>query len=193
MVEGAQSPTPKPDRVDLRVARLVKPHGLKGGLKLELYTDDPELRFRPGAALSLQVPQDSVWFGKQLTVLSVREINSHPVVFFEGVEDRDTAESLVKAILWVEHDATVRPQEPDAWFDHQLVGLTVKRGGAIIGTVVRVEHFPAQDLLVINTGDAEVLVPFVSEFVPVVDSEQGFVEVTPPGGLFEGLEDAETS
>lgn len=193
MVEGAPSPTPKPDRVDLRVARLVKAHGLKGGLKLELYTDDPELRFHPGAMLSLQVPEDSVWFGKQLTVLSVREINSHPVVFFEGVEDRDTAESLVKAILWVEHDPAVRPQEPDAWFDHQLVGLAVKRGSATIGTVVRVEHFPAQDLLVINTGEAEVLVPFVSEFVPVVDSEQGFVEVTPPGGLFEGLEDSETS
>jgi 16S rRNA processing protein RimM len=193
MVEGAPSPTPKPDRVDLRVARLVKAHGLKGGLKLELYTDDPELRFRPGAVLALQVPQDSVWFGKALTVLSVREINSHPVVFFEGVEDRDTAESLVKAILWVEHDPAVRPQEPDAWFDHQLVGLAVKRAGATIGTVVRVEHFPAQDLLVINTGEAEVLVPFVSEFVPVVDSEQGFVEVTPPGGLFEALEEQETS
>ena len=193
MAEGAQSPAPKPDRVDLRVARLVKAHGLKGGLKLELYTDDPELRFQPGAILSLQVPKDSPWFGQQLTVSSVREINSHPVVFFEGVEDRTQAESLVKAILWVEHDPAVRPEEPDAWFDHQLVGLAVKRDGVTVGSVVRVEHFPAQDLLVVNTGEAEVLVPFVSDFVPVVDSEQGFVEVTPPGGLFEPLEEKETS
>jgi len=193
MVEGAQSPTPKPDRVDLRVARLVKAHGLKGGLKLELYTDDPELRFQPGATLSLQVPKDSPWFGKSLTVASVREINSHPVVFFDGVDDRTTAESLVKAILWVEHDPSVRPEESDAWFDHQLVGLAVRRDGHTIGSVVRVEHFPAQDLLVINTGEAEVLLPFVSDFVPVVDSEQGFVEVTPPGGLFEPLEEQEPS
>lgn len=193
MAEGAQSPAPKPDRVDLRVARLVKAHGLKGGLKLELYTDDPELRFQPGATLSLQVPKDSPWFGQQLTVSSVREINSHPVVFFEGVEDRTQAESLVKAILWVEHDLAVRPEEPNAWFDHQLVGLAVKRDGETVGTVVRVEHFPAQDLLVVNTGEAEVLVPFVSDFVPVVDSEQGFVEVTPPGGLFEPLEEKEPS
>jgi len=193
MVEGAQSPTPKPDRVDLRVARLVKAHGLKGGLKLELYTDDPELRFQPGATLSLQVPKDSPWFGKSLTVASVREINSHPVVFFDGVDDRNTAESLVKAILWVEHDPTVRPEENDAWFDHQLVGLAVKRDSVTIGSVVRVEHFPAQDLLVINTGEAEVLLPFVSDFVPVVDLEQGFLEVTPPGGLFEPLEEQEPS
>jgi 16S rRNA processing protein RimM len=187
MAEGAQSPAPKPDRVDLRVARLVKAHGLKGGLKLELYTDDPALRFRPGAELSLQVPTDSVWFGKKLTVVSTREINSHPVVFFDGVDDRETAESLVKAILWVEHDVSVRPEEKDAWFDHQLVGLTVRREGVEVGVVIRVEHFPAQDLLVIATGDQEVLLPFVAAFVPVVDSDGGFVEITPPGGLFEPL------
>jgi len=187
MAEGAQSPAPKPDRVDLRVARLVKAHGLKGGLKLELYTDDPELRFRPGAELSLQVPTDSAWFGKKLTVVSTREINSHPVVFFDGVEDRETAESLVKAILWVEHDTSVRPVEKDAWFDHQLVGLRVRREGVEVGAVIRVEHFPAQDLLVIDTGDNEVLLPFVAAFVPVVDSDQGFVDITPPGGLFEPL------
>jgi 16S rRNA processing protein RimM len=165
----------------------VKAHGLKGGLKLELYTDDPELRFRPGAELSLQVPTDSAWFGKKLTVVSTREINSHPVVFFDGVEDRETAESLVKAILWVEHDTSVRPVEKDAWFDHQLVGLRVRREGVEVGAVIRVEHFPAQDLLVIDTGDNEVLLPFVAAFVPVVDSDQGFVDITPPGGLFEPL------
>jgi 16S rRNA processing protein RimM len=191
MAEGAPSPAPKPDRVDLRVARLVKAHGLKGGLKLELYTDDPALRFRPGAQLTLQVPTDSVWFGKKLTVVSTREINSHPVVFFEGVENREAAESLVKAILWVEHDVDVRPEEKDAWFDHQLVGLKVRRDGVEVGVVTRVEHFPGQDLLVISTGEQEVLLPFVGAFVPVVDSEQGFVEITPPGGLFEPLAEEE--
>jgi 16S rRNA processing protein RimM len=191
MAEGAPSPAPKPDRVDLRVARLVKAHGLKGGLKLELYTDDPALRFRPGAQLTLQVPTDSVWFGKKLTVVSTREINSHPVVFFEGVENREAAESLVKAILWVEHDVDVRPEEKDAWFDHQLVGLKVRRDGVEVGVVTRVEHFPGQDLLVISAGEQEVLLPFVAAFVPVVDSEQGFVEITPPGGLFEPLAEEE--
>lgn len=39
----------------LRVGRLVKAHGLKGGLKLELYTDNPEGRFTPGAGFTLQV------------------------------------------------------------------------------------------------------------------------------------------
>jgi 16S rRNA processing protein RimM len=109
------------------------------------------------------------------------------------VEDRTAAETLVKAILWVEHDPEVRPTEDDAWFDHQLVGLRVMRDGAQVGVVVRVEHFPAQDLLVIDTGDSEVLLPFVKAFVPRVDSDAGVVEITPPGGLFESLEEESTS
>ena len=45
----------------LRVGRLVKAHGLKGALKLELYTDNPERRFTPGAEFTLQVPEASPW------------------------------------------------------------------------------------------------------------------------------------
>jgi 16S rRNA processing protein RimM len=193
MSPDASSTAPRPERVDLRVARLVKAHGLKGGLRLELYTDDPELRFAPGARFTLQVPTESPWFGKTLTLTSVRAVNSSPVAFFEGVEHRTGAESLVKAILWVEHDPEVRPSEDDAWFDHQLVGLRVLREGNPVGVVIRVEHFPAQDLLVIDTGESEVLLPFVKAFVPRVDSDAGVVEITPPGGLFEEAKDEETS
>jgi len=48
MPSGSPPTAPRPERVELRVARLVRAHGLKGGLKLEVYTDDPELRFTPG-------------------------------------------------------------------------------------------------------------------------------------------------
>jgi len=189
MSETSKPSAPKPERVELRVARLVKAHGLKGGLKLEVYTDDPELRFVPGNQFTLQVPNDSPWFGKKLTLSSIREVNASPVVFFDGVEDRDGAESLVKAILWVEHDPSTRPTESDAWFDHELVGLRVVREGTTVGTVARVEHFPAQDLLVVTTEDSEVLLPFVKDFVPEVNIEAGVVEITPPGGLFESIPD----
>ena len=189
MSETSKPTAPKPERVELRVARLVKAHGLKGGLKLEVYTDNPELRFVPGNEFILQVPKDSPWFGKKITLSSVREVNSSPVAFFQGVEDRTIAETLVKAILWVEHDPTTRPSENDAWFDHELVGLRVLREGVDVGEVSRVEHFPAQDLLVVNTGSSEVLLPFVKDFVPEVNIEDGVVIITPPDGLFENAPD----
>lgn len=186
----AEVKIPRPDAPaqQLRVGRLVKAHGLKGALKLELYTDDPDKRFTPGAAFTLQVPTSSPWHGKTLTLTELRWYNGQPVGFFEGVSDRTGAESLVKAILWIDQDETEEPED-DAWYDFQLVGLRALRDGADVGRVVRVEHFPAQDLLVIDTGDREVLVPFVSAIVPAVDIAAGTVTITPPAGLFEDVAD----
>jgi 16S rRNA processing protein RimM len=119
----------------------------------------------------------------------LRWYNNLPVLFLDGVDDRSVAESLIKAILIVEQEVEQLPPEPDAWYDHQLVGLKVFRDGQEIGSVVRVDHLPAQDLLVIKTLDKEVLLPFVKAFVPTVDVSNNRIDVTPPGGLFEDLED----
>ena len=177
----------------LRVGRFLKAHGLKGAIKLELYTDSPNERFVPGAVLELQVPEESPWFGKTVTVSELKWFNSSPVLFLKDVSDRTQAESLIKAILLVEQPLDVSPQEPDAWYDHQLAGLKVLRDGAEIGTLLRVEHMPAQDLLVIKTSETEVLLPFVKAFVSKVDIQAGVIEVTPPGGLFEQIEEADAN
>jgi 16S rRNA processing protein RimM len=177
----------------LRVGRFLKAHGLKGAIKLELYTDSPNERFVPGAVLELQVPEESPWFGKTVTVSELKWFNSSPVLFLKDVSDRTQAESLIKAILLVEQPLDVSPQEPDAWYDHQLAGLKVIRDGSEIGTLLRVEHMPAQDLLVIKTEETEVLLPFVKAFVPRVDVSAGVIEITPPGGLFEQIEEADAN
>ncbi|WP_440697046.1 ribosome maturation factor RimM [Clavibacter nebraskensis] len=178
------------DPAAFRVGRLTKAHGLKGAVKLELFTDDPDKRFVPGAEFSLQVPDSSPWHGRTLTLVELRWYNSHPVGFFEGVADRTAAESLAKAILWMTPPAD-EPAEPDAWYDHQLVGLKVLRDGVEVGTVSLVDHFPAQDLLHVDTPTGTVLVPFVQAIVPSVDVDAGTLVVTPPLGLFEEVPDAE--
>lgn len=183
----AQAPRPDQGAGSLRVGRMTKPHGLKGGLKLEMFTDNPELRFTPGATFALQVPQDSEWFGRQVTIRELRWFNGSPVGFFDEVPDRNAAESIVKAILWIDEAAVDAGQEENAWYDHQLVGLEVRRDGVKIGTVAEVQHMPAQDLLSIKTPSGIVLVPFVEAIVPSVDLETGIVTVTPPAGLFEEL------
>lgn len=177
------------NRTQLRVGRLTKPHGLKGALKVELYTDDPDRRFTPGAVFTLQVPTTSAWHGKTIELVELKWYNSHAVGFFKDVADRTAAESLVKAILWVEQDATELPEEDDAWYDHQLVGLAVVRDGIRVGTVSQVDHLPAQDLLTVKTDAGDVLVPFVKAIVPSVDVKAGTITVTPPPGLFEELPD----
>ena len=179
----------RPDRSQLRVGRLLKAHGLKGALKVEMYTDDPARRFVPGAVFTLQVPTSSPWHGKTLELIELKWYNAQPVAFFKDVPDRTVAESLAKAILWIDHDDSEVPDEEDAWFDHQLVGLRVLRDGIEVGTVTHIDHFPAQDLLTVGTPNGPVLVPFVKAIVTAVDVTAGTLTVDPPLGLFEELPD----
>jgi 16S rRNA processing protein RimM len=176
-----------PPHAQLLVGRLTKAHGLKGAIKLELFTDDPGRRFVPGAVFTLQVPTSSPWHGKKLELVELRWYNQQPVGFFKDVPDRTTAETLAKAILWIDQDDDADSGEDDAWFDHQLVGLRVIRDGEQVGTISRLEHLPAQDLLIVKTPTGEVMVPFVKAIVPAVDVQAGTVTVTPPTGLFEEL------
>ncbi|QIM18575.1 ribosome maturation factor RimM [Leucobacter coleopterorum] len=186
-----EAPRPASGAGSLRVGRLTKPHGLKGGMKLEMFTDNPELRFAPGAVFHLQVPKDSQWFGRTLTLIELRWFNASPVGFFKELTDRTAAESIVRAILWIDEDAVAEGEEDNAWYHHQLVGLDVVRDGVKVGTVAEIQHFPAQDLLSVLTPNGTVLVPFVEAIVPSVDIEAGVVQITPPAGLFEEIESDE--
>ena len=80
-----------------------------------------------------------------------------------------------------------QPEDPDEFHDHQLVGLRAESAdGEVIGEVVRIEHAPGHDLLVVRLPDGrEGLVPFVRAIVPTVDVAGGRVVLTPPDGLFE--------
>lgn len=118
----------------------------------------------------------------------LRWFNSMPVAFFAEVADRTAAESIVRAILWIDAATVEQSVEDNAWYDHQLVGLEVRREGELLGTVSEVQHFPAQDLLAVKTANGTVLVPFVESIVPSVDLDAGVVSVTPPAGLFEELQ-----
>jgi len=172
-------------KTKLRVGRLVKAHGLKGAIKLELYTDSPDQRFKPGQVLELQVPETSEWFGKTIKVSELRFYNQSPVLFLDGIENRSQAETLIKAILLIEIDLDKLPEEPEAWYDHQLLGLEALVENTVVGKVIRVDHLPAQDLLAIETTNGEVLVPFVKQIVPTVDISRGQIVLDPPVGLFE--------
>ncbi|WP_246837390.1 ribosome maturation factor RimM [Salinibacterium sp. UTAS2018] len=184
----SETKIPREGRTQLRVGRLTKAHGLKGAIKVEMYTDAPERRFVPGAVFSLQVPTSSPWHGKTLELIELKWFNAQPVAFFKGIPDRSAAEKLVKAILWIDHDPNEAPED-DAWFNHQLIGLKVIRDGKQVGTLAQVDHFPAQDLLTVTTENGDVLVPFVKSIVASVDIDAGEMVVTPPPGLFEEIAD----
>lgn len=182
--EYRDDPQSSPHGERLRVARIGKPHGVRGEVTVELHTDEPAERLAPGASL-IREP------GKQtqdretgrLTVASQRWNKKICMLSFEEIRDRDAAEALRGSILYVEPP---EEDEEEGWYSHELEGMKcVSPEGRDYGTVAELLTGHAQDLLVVETqqGD-EVMVPFVEEIVPEVDTEAGTITLTPPDGLF---------
>jgi 16S rRNA processing protein RimM len=164
----------------LTVGRIVRAHGVHGEVVVEVRTDEPDKRYAVGTRLRTEPPG-------RLTVAATRSHQGRLLVTFEGVEGRDAAEALRGVLLQVDSADVAPPSDPDEFHDHQLVGLTaVTPAGEHLGKLVRVDHAPAADLLVIErTGGATALVPFVAAMVPEVDLDGGRIVLDPPPGLLD--------
>jgi 16S rRNA processing protein RimM len=154
-----------------------KPHGLRGGVSIALRTDEPEVRFAPGAVLLCSD-------GNERTVATSQWHGNRLIVTFAGVVDRTGAEALRGLVLEVERNPHERPADPNEFFDSDLNGARVELvDGSHVGEVAEVVHLPAQDLLAVRTEHGEVLVPFVTEIVPEVDLVNRVIRIDPPPGL----------
>lgn len=168
--------------MQLVVARIGRAHGIKGEVTVEVRTDEPELRLAPGAVLAT----DPASAGP-LTIESGRVHSGRLLLRFAGVRDRNAAEALRNVLLIAEVDPDERPEEPDEYYDHQLVDLdVVLADGTEVGRIAEVSHLPYQDLFVVERPDGgEVLIPFVEEIVTEVDLDGQRVVVAPPPGLID--------
>ncbi|ACZ84818.1 ribosome maturation factor RimM [Streptosporangium roseum] len=166
--------------MQLVIGRIGRPHGLRGDVSVEVRTDDPERRFAPGTA----VATDPASAGP-LVIESRRWHSGVLLVRFEGVNDRNRAEDLRGTTLVIDSADIPPSDDPDEFYDHQLIGLAVLTpDGERVGEVSDVLHH-GQDLLVVRRGGAEVYVPFVKALVPVVDLDKGVLVVDGPAGLLD--------
>jgi 16S rRNA processing protein RimM len=189
------------------VGRIGRAHGIRGEVSVEPRSDEPDRRFVEGAVLAVEpesagrpassgrgttgAPATRERPLTALTVVSRRWHQGRLLVRFAEAADRTAAEQLRGLVLSVEVDVDERPEDPEEFYDHQLVGLqAVTTGGEPVGEVASVAHTAAQDLLVIVRDDGtEVLVPFVEALVPVVDVAAGRLEVADRPGLLTPLPD----
>jgi 16S rRNA processing protein RimM len=149
----------------LEVGHVVRPHGLRGEVVVELVTDITD-RLAPGSLLQTD--------GRPLTVASARPYQGRYLVTFEGVGDRSSAEALVGTVLRA-HSV----DDPDAVWVHELIGSVVREtDGTERGRVVSVQANPAHDQLVLDSG---ALVPSVF----VLSCADGVTVIDPPDGLFD--------
>ena len=177
----------------LQVARIGKPHGIRGEVTVQVMTDNPEERFTAGEEfIVVDGPVQT------LTIKNARWNKTILLLAFKEIADRNQAETLRGARLEIE--VSDEPEDDsDEWYEHELLDLKVMLDGEQVGVITALRTNPAQDLLVFEDADGEeIYLPFVDEFVPEIDPEAGIVVITPPAGLLtlnsdeEGSEEEET-
>ena len=137
----------------IALAAIAGAHGVKGELRLKLFSDSVE---------SLSRHRRLVVGGVERRLLFVRD-TKNPVARFEGVDDRSAAESLRGALIEVDRSA-LPPLEDGEYYHADLIGLPcLDRAGGAVGTVIAVENYGAGDLLEIEHEDGQrSLIPFKS-------------------------------
>ncbi|MFE2430753.1 ribosome maturation factor RimM [Streptomyces sp. NPDC059373] len=168
--------------MQLVVGRIGRAHGIKGEVTVEVRTDEPELRLGPGAVLAT----DPASAGP-LTIETGRVHSGRLLLRFEGVKERNAAEALRNVLLIADVDPEELPEDPEEFYDHQLMDLDVVTvDGTEVGRITEITHLPYQDLLIVKRPDgSEVMIPFVEEIVPEIDLEEQRAVIAPPPGLLD--------
>ena len=152
----------------IALAAVASAHGVKGELRLKLFTDSVE---------SLRRHQELYVRGAPNRLLEIKQAGKFAVARFEGISDRNSAEALRGTLIQVDRSAL--PQLEDGEYYHaDLIGLPVEDGqGSPIGKVVAVENYGAGDLLEIEAAEgSRSLVPFKAG---IADLENGRIVVDP--------------
>ena len=171
--DAATSPSEPPFLI---VGRVLRPHGVRGEVRVEIHTDFPE-RF----AL-----YETLYLGDQFESYDLQGHRFHQgkvLLKFRGVDDRNVAETLRGQWVWISvQDAA--PLEEGEIYLHQMLHLQVVTvEGERLGTVSEIIETGANPVYVVRGRSGEILIPDTQEVIVDVDLERQVATVN----LIEGL------
>lgn len=162
------------------IGKVVGVHGIKGNVTVKPESDIFERQINILDAIPL-------WRGRKERQLHVESINPYKQLYiakFREIDDRDKAEELIGAEIWIDKNKQVELEE-DWFYYSELRGCKVfdERGGNI-GVVRDILEQPANLILEVEKKSGErVLIPFIEEFVKVVDTSNRRIVISPIEGL----------
>jgi 16S rRNA processing protein RimM len=146
----------------LTVGRIIRPHGIRGGVLVEA-----------GSELIHDISTDQrVYIGdrrKPLLVKSLRRHRGQFILYFEGIEDRNSAEALRDLALAISFQSA--PDLPEGTYFHwQILGLDVESDtGEYLGRISKILETGANDVYIVSSDVGELLLPAIKEVVLDVD------------------------
>jgi 16S rRNA processing protein RimM len=168
----------KPENA-LLIGRIVGAHGTAGVCKIASYAESLAV-FEPGGRLFVEAAGNPL---QMLEVLWVKPHAKGALMAFGEVADRDTAETLRGAALYVEK-SRLPDLEDENYYWFELIGMEVYTpDGGYLGRLESILPTGSNDVYVVRDADRETLVPALASVVKAVDTATGRMEVVLPEGL----------
>jgi 16S rRNA processing protein RimM len=160
----------------LSIGILRKPHGIKGEIKMEVWTDFPE-RIKDGKEVFIGERKE------KFTVKSFRRINDGFLIFLNGIETTEIINQWIKKIVYV--NSKDLPHLDDRHFyHHQVIGLDVfTTKGVHLGKIVEIIRTGSNDVYVIQNKEqntADLLIPAISSVILNVSLKDNRIIINPP-------------
>ena len=159
---------------DVLLAAVIGAQGLKGEVKAKLFTAMPDALPRYGVLHTAD--------GRKLKITAFRPgKEGEAVIAFEGIADRNAADALKGAQLFVDRAALPQTGE-DEFYHADLIGLEARDSeGRVLGKVAALHNFGASDVIELMRPDGDsVHLAFTRETVPVLNIAEGFIVVAVP-------------
>lgn len=159
---------------DILLAAIIGAQGLKGQVKVKLFTETPEALARYGLLADRH--------GRHFEVTAIRSVrDGEAVISLSGIGDRNQAEALKGTELFIGRDQLPEAGK-DEFYHADLIGLDAQDSeGRTLGKVAAIHNFGAGDVIEIARPDGDnVLLAFTRETVPVIDLAGGRVVVAVP-------------
>ena len=161
------------------LAEIVGVHGVKGIIKLKVFSEAPETL--PDYAPLCDAA------GKEYKFLSFHPHKNIYLATLENIKDCDQAEKLRGTKLYVPRERLPQIKDKDTYYHADLIGLTVKDAdGITIGKIINVANFGGGDLFEIKPlKGASYYLPFTKTNVPQIDIAKKEATVIVPPGLLD--------
>lgn len=172
-------PHKQPEPRYLAIGRVLRPHGVRGELRVEVLTDFPE-----------HVAElNTVYIGPEHRAYTLTQARMHQNVLLLTLEecaDRETADALRGAVVAVAREDAV-PLGEEEYYHFQVVGMQVTTdAGEVLGEVVEVLAMPgANDVFVVHGPRGEVLLPAIAAVVQKLDFDAHAMQVRLLPGLLD--------
>ena len=164
------------------IGEILKPHGIRGEVKVYLYSEQPE-NLKQYNEIVLQEPVDGRT--ESYSIIKSREQGKIAILQLENVGTREAAEALQgRKVLVSKADFPVL--DSDEYYWHQLKDLVVvTETGQELGRVSKLFNTTAHDIMVVTGAGHEYMIPVKGDIIINIDEQGGKIIISPPPGLLE--------